>query len=91
MAKYWIIVLAAFLVAVQSDSLCGLLSSGNSEAAFMQQFVTWSFESFKSDELIAPFFDGMALDREGQNVTNYFGNNTLYQKLINSHVQYFAK
>ena len=88
----FIFILAAVVVASNAESLCQRLAAGSgSQRAFMQQLLGLSFTSITNDNALAPFFDGTALDRSGKNVTNYIGNSTLYQQLIESHVKYFGK
>lgn len=85
------LIFAVVFVSATAESLCQRLATGSgSQKAFMQQFVGLSMASI-TNSVLSPYFDGVALDRNGNNVTNYVGNNTLYQQLISSHVQYYGK
>lgn len=88
----FILVLAVGVVAANAESLCQRLAAGKgSQKAFVQQLMGLTMASITNDATLAPFFNGEAHDRDGHNVTNYVGNNTLYQQLIDSHVKYFGK
>jgi hypothetical protein len=85
-------VLVVLAIAAHGKSICQRLSNGDGkQGVFLNQFVTWSFQSFRNSETISPFFDGTALDRDGHNVTNYFGDQTLFKNLVESHVAYFGQ
>lgn len=84
--------LAVLAIAAHGKSICQILSDEDgTQEVFVNQFVTWSFMSFKNSPAIAPFFDGTALDRDGHHVTNYFGDQTLFKKLLGSHAKYFGQ
>ncbi len=89
------VVIICILLAVVSngsaDSICDELLQAGSQKEIMKRVVELSFTMFSATESIAPYFDGRALDRNGNNVTNYFANNTMLKSLIESHVEYYGK
>eukprot|EP00029_Vermamoeba_vermiformis_P003652 TRINITY_DN14191_c0_g1_i1.p1 TRINITY_DN14191_c0_g1~~TRINITY_DN14191_c0_g1_i1.p1 ORF type:complete len:366 (-),score=14.72 TRINITY_DN14191_c0_g1_i1:9-1106(-) len=86
-----ICVLLAVVSQVTSDSLCQQLFAAGSQKEFMKRFAQFSFTMFQATDSIAPYFDGRALDRSGNHVTNYFKNDTALKSLVESHSQYYGQ